>query len=345
MLTVMRRIVVLAFPGVQSLDVAGPVEVFAAAGDYDVEVVAPAAGRVAAHSGLQLFVERALADVEGPLDTLLIAGGEGTRAVMDDADLLATVRGLAPASRRLASVCSGAFVLAEAGLLDGRRATTHWGSCDLLARMYPAVAVEPDSIFVRDGDLWTSAGVTAGIDLALAMVEDDLGRDVALEVARRLVVFLKRPGGQSQFSAQLAGQFADREPLRELQGWIADHVADDLRIERLAGEVAMSERNFSRAFHREVGMTPARFVERTRVDAARRQLDRLNALGFSHLYLSPVTEAVPGSAHGYDVVDHTRVRDELGGFDGLTDLLDALAERRAGLDASAEPLRRDRILE
>jgi len=273
MLTVMRRIVVLAFPGVQSLDVAGPVEVFAAAGDYDVEVVAPAAGRVAAHSGLQLFVERALADVEGPLDTLLIAGGEGTRAVMDDADLLATVRGLAPASRRLASVCSGAFVLAEAGLLEGRRATTHWGSCDLLARMYPAVAVEPDSIFVRDGDLWTSAGVTAGIDLALAMVEDDLGRDVALEVARRLVVFLKRPGGQSQFSAQLAGQFADREPLRELQGWIADHVADDLRIERLAGEVAMSERNFSRAFHREVGMTPARFVERTRVDAARRQLE------------------------------------------------------------------------
>ncbi|MGQ0805660.1 MAG: GlxA family transcriptional regulator [Actinomycetota bacterium] len=269
----MRRIVVLAFPGMQSLDVAGPVEVFAAAGDYDVEVVAPTAGRVAAHSSLELYVERALADVRGPLDTLLIAGGEGTPAVMTDADLLATVRALAPASRRLASVCSGAFVLAGAGLLDGRRATTHWGSCDLLTRMYPGVTVEPDSIFVRDGDVWTSAGVTAGIDLALAMVEDDLGRDIALEIARRLVVFLKRPGGQSQFSAQLAGQFADREPLRELQGWIADHVGDDLSVEHLAAEVAMSERNFSRAFHREVGMTPARFVERTRVDAARRQLE------------------------------------------------------------------------
>lgn len=269
----MRRIVVLAFPGVQSLDVAGPVEVFAAGGDYTVEVVAPTAGRVAAHSGLQLFVERSLADVRGPLDTLLIAGGQGTPAVMADADLLATLHELAPASRRLASVCSGAFVLAEAGLLDGRRATTHWGSCDVLARMYPAVTVEPDSIFVRDGDVWTSAGVTAGIDLALAMVEDDLGREVALEVARRLVVFLKRPGGQSQFSAQLAGQFADREPLRELQAWIADHVAEDLSVERLAAEAAMSERNFSRAFHREVGVTPARFVERTRVDAARRHLE------------------------------------------------------------------------
>jgi transcriptional regulator GlxA family with amidase domain len=268
-----RRIVVLAFPGVQSLDVAGPVEVFAAARDYTVEVVAPTAGRLAAHSGLQLFVERSLADVRGPLDTLLIAGGQGTPAVMADADLLATVRELAPASRRLASVCSGAFVLAEAGLLDGRRATTHWRSCDVLARMYPAVTVEPDSIFVRDGDVWTSAGVTAGIDLALAMVEDDLGREVALEVARRLVVFLKRPGGQSQFSAQLAGQFADREPLRELQAWIADHVAEDLSVERLAAEAAMSERNFSRAFHREVGVTPARFVERTRVDAARRHLE------------------------------------------------------------------------
>jgi transcriptional regulator GlxA family with amidase domain len=274
---VMRRIVVLAFPGVQSLDVAGPVEVVAAAGDYEVQVVAPAAGRVAAPSGLELYAERALAEVEGPLDTLLIAGGEGTPAVMTDADLLATVRGLAPTSRRLASVCSGAFVLAEAGLLDGRRATTHWGSCDLLARMYPAVTVEPDSIYVRDGDVWTSAGVTAGIDLALAMVEDDLGRELALEVARRLVVFHKRPGGQSQFSAQLAGQFADREPLRELQGWIADHVDEDLGVERLAAEVAMSERNFSRAFHREVGMTPARFVERTRVDAARRHLEESTA--------------------------------------------------------------------
>jgi transcriptional regulator GlxA family with amidase domain len=168
-------------------------------------------------------------------------------------------------------------VLAAAGLLDGRRVTTHWDTVDLLANRHPMVDVEPDQIYVRDHDVWTSAGVTAGIDLTLAMVEDDLGRDVALQVARRLVVFLKRPGGQSQFSAQLAGQFADREPLRELQGWIADHVHEDLSVERLAAEVAMSERNFSRAFHRAVGVTPARFVERTRVDAARRRLEESTA--------------------------------------------------------------------
>ena len=273
----MRNVVVVAFPGVQSLDVAGPVEVFAAAGDYRVELVAPAAGQVPAQSGLVLFAERALANVRGPIDTLVVAGGEGTRAVVSDQNLVSNVRRVAQHSRRIASVCTGAFVLAEAGLLDGRRVTTHWGSCELLASRYPQVTVEPDPIFVRDGDVWTSAGVTAGIDLALAMVEDDLGREIALGVARRLVVFLKRPGGQSQFSAQLAGQFADREPLRELQGWIPDHVGDDLTVEHLAAEVAMSPRNFSRAFHREVGMTPARFVERTRVDAARRHLEETTA--------------------------------------------------------------------
>jgi transcriptional regulator GlxA family with amidase domain len=273
----MRNVVVVAFPGVQSLDVAGPTEVFAGAGDYQVEVVAPIAGRVSAHSGLVLFAERALANVRGPIDTLVVAGGQGTRAVAGDRNVIANIHRLAQESRRVASVCSGAFLLAEAGLLDGRRATTHWGSCDLLAELYPQVTVEPDPIFVRDGDVWTSAGVTAGIDLSLAMVEDDLGRDVALGVARRLVVFLKRPGGQSQFSVQLAGQFADREPLRELQGWIADHVGDNLSVDRLASEVAMSPRNFSRAFHREVGMTPARFVERMRVDAARRLLEESNA--------------------------------------------------------------------
>lgn len=272
-----RRTTVLAFPGVQSLDVAGPVEVLAAAGGYSIEVVAPVAGPVTANSGLVLFAPRAVSDVRGPLDTLLIAGGAGTAAVMSDSGVLRAVRRLAARSRRVVSVCSGAFVLAEAGLLDGRRATTHWGSCDLLARRYPEVNVEPDAIFVRDDEVWTSAGVTAGIDLALALVEDDLGRDVALQVARRLVVFLKRPGGQSQFSAQLAGQFAAREPLRELQGWIADHLAEDLGVERLAAHVAMSPRNFSRAFRRDVGLTPARFVERARVDAARRHLEESSA--------------------------------------------------------------------
>ena len=227
----MRTVIVIAFPGVQSLDVAGP------------------------------------------LDTLVVAGGEGTRSVVGDAGVIGAVRRLAPQTRRIASVCTGAFVLAEAGLLDGRRATTHWGSCDLLAQRYPAVRVDPDPIFVRDGETWTSAGVTAGIDLALAMVEDDLGRDVALAIARRFVVFLKRPGGQSQFSAQLAGQFAEQPPLRDLQGWVVEHLADELTVERLAEHVAMSPRNFSRAFRREVGVTPARFVERVRVEAARRRLE------------------------------------------------------------------------
>jgi transcriptional regulator GlxA family with amidase domain len=167
--------------------------------------------------------------------------------------------------------------LAAAGLLDGRRATTHWGWCDTLAESFPTVAVEPDRIFVRDGNVWTSAGVTAGIDLALAMVEEDLGREVALAVARRLVVFLKRPGGQSQFSAQLAGQLAERQPLGELQAWVADNLDDDLSVERLAERAAMSTRNFSRTFRREVGVTPARFVERARVEGARRLLEESSA--------------------------------------------------------------------
>ena len=273
----MRRTIVLAFPGVQSLDVAGPVEVLAAAGGYSIEVVAPVAGRIPAHSGLVLFAERALSDVRGPLDTLLIAGGEGTAAVMSDRRVLRAVSRLAAKSRRVASVCSGAFVLAEAGLLDGRRATTHWGSCDLLARRYPAVSVQPDAIFVRDDDIWTSAGVTAGIDLALALVEEDLGREVALQVARRLVVFLKRPGGQSQFSAQLAGQFAEREPLRELQGWIADHLADDLGVEHLSVPGRHEPAQLLARVPPRGRTDPARFVERARVDAARRQLEESTA--------------------------------------------------------------------
>jgi len=269
----MRRVVIVAFRDVQSLDVAGPVEVFAAAGEYRVEIVAPAAGVVRAGSGLALWADGTLGEVRGPIDTLVVAGGEGTRAVMADEAFVGDIRSLAPQCRRVASVCSGAFVLAAAGLLDGRAATTHWTVCDALASQFPSVTVESDRIFVRDGDVWTSAGVTAGIDLALAMVEEDVGREVALAVARRLVVFLKRPGGQSQFSAQLAGQLAERQPLGELQAWITDHLDEDLSVERLASRAAMSVRNFSRTFAREVGVTPARFVERARVDSARRMLE------------------------------------------------------------------------
>jgi transcriptional regulator GlxA family with amidase domain len=189
---------------------------------------------------------------------------------------------MAPRVRRLGSVCSGAFLLAEAGLLDGRRATTHWGWCKVLAERHPAVRVDPDPIFVRDGNVYTSAGVTAGMDLALALVEEDHGRALALQVARQLVLFLRRPGGQSQFSAQLAVQSADREPLRDLQAWIAEHPGLDLSVPSLARRVAMSPRNFARVFARELGTTPARFVERVRVEAARRRLEE--------------------SAHGVDMV-------------------------------------------
>ena len=273
----MRNVVLVAFPGVQSLDVAGPTEAFAGTGLYTVELVAPDAGGIVSESGLALVAARALREVEGPVDTLLVAGGTGVREVIEQADVIAEIRRLAASSRRVASVCTGAFLLARAGLLDGRRATTHWEHSDLLASLCPTVDVEPDAIFVRSDDVWTSAGVTAGIDLALAMIEADHGSDIALAVARRLVVFLKRPGGQSQFSAQLANQIARREPLRDLQSWVVEHLHERLTVERLAEECGMSPRNFSRVFRREVGVTPAQYVEQARVDAARRHLEDTSA--------------------------------------------------------------------
>jgi transcriptional regulator GlxA family with amidase domain len=221
---------------------------------------------------MRLVADRALRAVRG-VDTLLVAGGVGTAAALRDAELVRWIRTMAPRVRRLGSVCSGSFLLAEAGLLDGRRATTHWAWCATLAERYPAVTVASDPIFVRDGTIYTSAGVTAGMDLALALVEEDHGREVALDVARQLVMFLRRPGGQSQFSAQLAAQSAEREPLRDLQAWIGEHPEADLSVPALARRVAMSPRNFARVFTREVGVTPARFVESVRVEAARRRLE------------------------------------------------------------------------
>jgi len=278
-----RRIVVLAFDGTQSLDVVGPVEVFDVATrhgivpPYEVEVVAPTAAPVVTTSGITLTPARALGDGRAPVDTFVVAGGQGVDAVVDDPDLVAAVRRTAGRARRVASVCTGAFVLAEAGLLDGRRVTTHWASCRRLTRRYPELTVDPDPIFVRDGDVYTSAGVTAGMDLALALVEEDHGPTVAREVARELVLFLKRPGGQSQFSAQLAVQLTDRAPLAELQAWMVDHLADDLSVEALARRAAMSPRNFARVFAQSVGTTPARHVEQLRVEAARRRLEESDA--------------------------------------------------------------------
>ena len=278
-----RRIAMLAYPDAQILDITGPLEAFAYAGrileangrpdaGYRIELLAREAGPLATSSGLEL-VARPLAKARGPFDTLLVAGGRGTPEALRDAALLRWIRRQAPRARRIGSVCSGAFLLAQAGLLDGRRATTHWANCEQLARHYPKVRVEADRIYVRDGRVYSSAGVTAGIDLALALIEEDHGRELALSIARSLVVFLKRPGGQSQFSAQLAHQLADREPLRDLQTWIQENPEADLSVEALAKRVGMSPRNFARVFTREVGATPARFVERVRVEAARRRLE------------------------------------------------------------------------
>jgi transcriptional regulator GlxA family with amidase domain len=274
----------LVYPDFQVLDATGPLEVFACANavragsrrgelPYRTLLVARRAGPVPTSAGYALVAQRSLAQVRGPLDTLLVAGGTGTFAALRDGALLDWLRRQAARARRVASVCTGAFLLAEAGLVDGRRVTTHWRSAELLAQRHPSLRVEPDRIHVRDGRFWSSAGVTAGMDLALALVEEDLGRDVALGVARHLVLFLQRPGGQSQFSAQLAGQLARREPLRELQAWIAERPAEDLSVEALARRAGMSPRHFARVFTREVGRTPARFVEESRVEHARRLLE------------------------------------------------------------------------
>jgi transcriptional regulator GlxA family with amidase domain len=276
---------VVAFPDAQVLDVVGPLEVFGgtsraliAAGrrtqpSYEIEVLAAQAGPLTTSGGLVLHATRAFSSVSSGIDTLLVAGGAGARAASRDEALLAWLRRMAPRVRRFGSVCTGARVLAAAGLLDGKRVTTHWGAAAELAEDYPRVRVEPDAIFVRDDSLWTSAGVTAGMDLALALLEADLGRDVALTAARQLVLFLKRPGGQSQFSAQLAAQEAEREPVRRLQTWIVEHPSADLSVAQLARRAALSPRHFARIFREEIGTTPARFVTQIRVEAARRRIE------------------------------------------------------------------------
>ena len=281
-----RRIALLAYPGAQILDVTGPLEVFARTtrwlnehrrprrDAYSVEIIGIKRGVFRASSGLRLYADHGFQQVTRDIDTLLIAGGMGSSRHSKDVEVLRWIKQQARQVRRLASICTGAFFLAEAGLLDGRRATTHWGECGDLSQRFPAITVEPDTIYVQSDSIYTSAGVTAGMDLALALVEEDHGRDVALAVARALVMFLRRPGGQAQFSAQLAVQFAEQQPLRDLQAFIIDHPQADLRVETLAGRVAMSPRNFARIFTREIGLTPARFVLSVRVETARRRLEQ-----------------------------------------------------------------------
>jgi transcriptional regulator GlxA family with amidase domain len=275
-----RRIVILAFPGVQPLDVIGPAEVFAGAdtlaggGAYTVEVVAKHPDPIAVRGGgYSLVPKKTTAQFRGPIDTLVVAGGIGVRAAEDDVELIRWIRSAARRSRRVTSVCSGSFLLARAGLLEGKTVTTHWASTEELARRHPELRVDPTPIFVRDGSVWTSAGVTSGMDLSLALVEEDLGREIAVEIARWLVLFLQRPGGQAQFSSHLTAQLAERRPLRELQSWIADNLDADLRVETLAERAAMSPRNFARFFRREIGMTPAAYVEELRVERSRQLLE------------------------------------------------------------------------
>ncbi|NGO09972.1 helix-turn-helix domain-containing protein [Streptomyces sp. HC44] len=281
-----RTVLVVLFEDIQSLDVTGPVEVFAGAetghpGTYRIRTATLDGAPVRTSSGLTLVPDHSLADAPAP-HTLLVPGGQGTRN--PDPDLVAWLREHGPRAERLVSVCTGAILLAAAGLLDGRRATTHWAACGMLARDHPAIDVDPDPIFVRDGNVATSAGVTSGIDLALALVEEDLGRKTALTIARHLVVFLRRPGNQAQFSAQLAAQTAQRAPLRDVQlgapptpfrqwGRISEHPGEDLTVESLAARASLSPRHFARAFQTETGMTPGRYVDRVRIEQARRLLE------------------------------------------------------------------------
>jgi transcriptional regulator GlxA family with amidase domain len=265
----MRDVLIVLFDRVQSLDVVGPLEVFTEAG-FGVRTASLGAGTVRTTSGLRIIPDCDLRQASAS-DLLLVPGGPGARE--DTPELVDWLRRSAGHARQVASVCTGAFLLAEAGLLTGRRVTTHWEHCEMLARRFPDVTVDPEPLFVRDGNVITSAGVTAGIDMALALVEDDLGRDTALAIARGLVVFLRRPGNQAQFSAQLAAQVAHREPLRDVQHWIADNPAADLSVEELARRASLSPRQFARAFATEVGMTPGRYVDRVRLEAARRHLE------------------------------------------------------------------------
>jgi transcriptional regulator GlxA family with amidase domain len=277
-----RRVLIVLFDGVQSLDVTGPLEVFSGASSYRARQCGQAGYEIAtaslggetvrSSSGLGLQPGGDLRELPaGPVDILMVPGGHGT--AVPPPELIGWLRAHGQQARRIVSVCTGAFLLAEAGLLAGRKATTHWGYADALARRFPEVSVDPDPIFVRDGRVATSAGVTAGIDLALALVEEDFGHATALAVARALVVYLRRPGGQAQFSAQLQAQAAQRAPLRDVQQWISEHPAADLSVSALAGRAGLSPRQFARAFTAETGTSPGKHVAAIRLEAARRMLE------------------------------------------------------------------------
>jgi transcriptional regulator GlxA family with amidase domain len=284
-----HRVVMLAYPQAQVLDITGPLEIFARtsrwlrdhrgarATAYEIELVAAEAGRIETSGGLELVAAHAYRDA-GRADTLLIAGGIGYEAAIQDEKMLAWIRAQSRRVTRIGSICTGALVLAAAGLLDGKAATTHWAYCTRLASLAPAARIEADALYVRSGKLYTSAGVTAGMDMALAMVEADWGKAIALAVAQELVMFLKRPGGQSQFSRYLEAQKRD-DRFGRLELWILEHLDADLSVDRLAARANLSPRHFAREFTARIGSTPAAFVERIRVEEARRRIEE----GATHL--------------------------------------------------------------
>ena len=276
-----RLVVMLAFEGGNLIDVAGPLQAFATANElrprgtpgYRLLTVSQQGGQVTTGPGLPLLTTPLTALAGRTIDTLIVPGGLPPQGPMGLDGLIAWLARNAHRPRRLCSVCTGAFLLADAGLLDGRRCATHWSRSDELQLRHPALQLDPDAIFVRDGNIWTSGGVTAGIDLALALIEDDLGHETAIATARQLVMFVKRPGGQSQFSAPLALQARSDATFASLHGWIAEHLDEDLRVERLADVAGMSPRTFARAYLAQTGRTPAKSVELIRLEAACRALE------------------------------------------------------------------------
>jgi transcriptional regulator GlxA family with amidase domain len=276
-----RRIGFLIFPDVESLDICGPLDAFAFAErylqatgrvnepGYEVLVIATMPGPIKTQSNIQIVATHGCDEVTDGIDTLIVAGGIGVGQACEETALVEWVKMMAPRSRRVAAVCTGAFLLAAAGLLDNRRVTTHWAFSERLATAYPSLRVDPNLIYVRDGNVYTSGGITSGIDLALALIEEDLGREIPRFVAGMLVVFLRRPGGQTQFSPFLLSEAKNRLDIRQLQAWILAHPEEELEVERLADRMAMSPRNFARLFRSETGTTPGKFVEQARVEAAR----------------------------------------------------------------------------
>lgn len=270
----MRRIVITGPPPVQILDVTGPLEVFSSVPEYAVSIATPGDNsQLSTSRGIALASAVPISEISGSVDTLVIAGGPGAENGEYDPVFLRWIAETAEGCRRVASICTGAFLLGAAGLLDGKTVVTHWNFCDRLANEFPKATVRPDRIYMRDGSIYTSAGITAGIDLSLALVEEDHGHEAALRIARQLVMYLVRPGGQAQYSHMLSRQAVTSDPLRELQVWMHEHLKEDLSVETLADRIGMSARHFSRVCMRETKMNPGEFVDRMRVEAAQQMID------------------------------------------------------------------------